>query len=244
MELDWEYSGHGNLSMGNTDLESVREGMLDFFGKEDKLDKDGILRKIDNVSEEDEEQKRYSYVEGVRQQALMMFDWLGGNEKGFITKQDVLELTREQMRQTVLAFEGTDVSNTEEAEYGVIDVANIRDVIRELLVLDGLVLKDKFIRAYVEATQGTEVFAEIIFNKLRNETNVSDQVTKQEVQSNLRRAIQRFFDWGKEPEIPPGMESPEPNDAYMEDDKDDSDNDDESEETQDKVDIDDIHEEL
>ena len=38
---------------------------------------------------------------------------------------------------------------------------------------------------------------------------------------NLRRAIQRFMDWAKEPEIPPGMDSPEPNDAYMEDDNDD-----------------------
>lgn len=24
MDVDWRYSGHGNLSMGNTDLESVR----------------------------------------------------------------------------------------------------------------------------------------------------------------------------------------------------------------------------
>ena len=24
MDVDWKYSGHGNLSMGNTDLESVR----------------------------------------------------------------------------------------------------------------------------------------------------------------------------------------------------------------------------
>ena len=24
MDLDWKYSGHGNLSMGNTDVESVR----------------------------------------------------------------------------------------------------------------------------------------------------------------------------------------------------------------------------
>lgn len=244
MELDWEYPGHGNLSMGNTDLESVREGMLDFFGKDEKLDKDGILRKIQNVTEEDEVHKLYSYVEGVRQQALMMFDWLGGNKKGFITKQEVLKLTREQMRQTVLAFEGTDVSNTEEAEYGVIDVANVRDVIRELLALDGLVSRDKFIRAYVEATQGTEVFAELIFNKLRNDTNVSDQVTKQEVQHNLRRAIQRFLEWGREPEIPPGMDSPEPNDAYMEDDEDDSDDDDENEETEGKTKSDDTHQEL
>ena len=26
------------------------------------------------------------------------------------------------------------------------------------------------------------------------------------------------MDWVKEPDIPPGMDSPEPNDAYMEDD--------------------------
>ena len=53
------------------------------------------------------------------------------------------------------------------------------------------------------------------------------------MQRNLRRAIQRFIDWAKEPDIPPGMDSPEPNDAYMEDDNDDeegSSSDDEQEE--------------
>ena len=28
MDLDWKYLGHGNLSMGNTDLESVRYVVL------------------------------------------------------------------------------------------------------------------------------------------------------------------------------------------------------------------------
>jgi len=55
-----------------------------------------------------------------------MFDWLGGNEKGFITKDDVRNLSRDKMRALVLEFEGTDVSNTEEAEYGVIDVSQVR----------------------------------------------------------------------------------------------------------------------
>lgn len=36
-----------------------REGMLDFFGKDEKLDKDGILRKIQNVTEEDEVRRVY-----------------------------------------------------------------------------------------------------------------------------------------------------------------------------------------
>ena len=55
-----------------------------------------------------------------------MFDWFGGNERGFITKHDVRNLSRDQLRALVLSFEGTDVSNTEEAEYGVIDVSQVR----------------------------------------------------------------------------------------------------------------------
>lgn len=55
-----------------------------------------------------------------------MFDVLGGNDKGFVTKDDVRKLTRDEMRQIVLTFEGTDVSNTLEAEYGIIDPPNLR----------------------------------------------------------------------------------------------------------------------
>ena len=57
-----------------------------------------------------------------------MFDWLGGNGKGFVTKDDVKKLIRDEMRQIVLAFEGTDVSNTLEAEYGIIDPSQVRYV--------------------------------------------------------------------------------------------------------------------
>ena len=55
-----------------------------------------------------------------------MFDRLGGNEKGFVTKDDVRRLNKDEMRAIVLALEGTDVSNTEEAEYGVIEPGDIR----------------------------------------------------------------------------------------------------------------------
>lgn len=57
-----------------------------------------------------------------------MFQRLGGNEKGFITKDEVRNLSRDEMRALVLEFEGTDVSNTLDAEYGVIDVSQIRYV--------------------------------------------------------------------------------------------------------------------
>jgi len=60
-----------------------------------------------------------------------MFDRLGGNKKGFVTKDDVRRLNRDEMRAIVLAIEGTDVSNTEEAEYGVIDPGEIRYSVRK-----------------------------------------------------------------------------------------------------------------
>ena len=45
-----------------------------------------------------------------------------------MTKDDVRKLTRDEMRQLVLSIEGTDVSNTLEAEYGIIDPSHVRRV--------------------------------------------------------------------------------------------------------------------
>ena len=59
-----------------------------------------------------------------------------------------------------------------------------------------------------------------IFNKLRDDTNTLDQVTKEEVQRNIDRALERYAHWAgrREPDIPPGRDSPEPQEAYTEDD--------------------------
>jgi len=41
-------------------------------------------------------------------------------------------------------------------------VSQVRDVLNELLAVDGHVVKDKFINAYVEVIQGTKATAEIV----------------------------------------------------------------------------------
>lgn len=65
-----------------------------------------------------------------------------------------------------------------------------------------------------------EFISKQFFSKLRDDTSISDKVTKEEIQRNLDRALQRYMDWQQEPEIPPGQDSPEPQDAYREDDED------------------------
>ena len=69
------------------------------------------------------------------------------------------------------------------------------------------------------------------FSKLRDDTSISDKVTKEEIQRNLDRALQRYVDWQQEPEIPPGQDSAEPQDAYREDDEDNEEDDEEMEAT-------------
>ena len=69
------------------------------------------------------------------------------------------------------------------------------------------------------------------FSKLRDDTSISDKVTKEEIQRNLDRALQRYVDWQQEPEIPPGQDSPELQDAYREDDEDNEEDDEEVEAT-------------
>lgn len=214
MDVDWKFPGHGNLSMGNTDLETVREAMLEYFGDDSKLDMKGILSKQDWV----EGQSFYSYLPGVKEHALMIFNWLGGNQKGFVTKDDVRKLTRDEMRQLVLSIEGTDVSNTLEAEYGIIDPSHVRYIIENLLLQNGHISRDSLIDAYIRETEGTKDFAKSLFDKLRDDNSSLDIVTKDEVGRNIDRALQRYLDWTREPEISPGQDIPQPQDAYGEDD--------------------------
>ena len=51
-------------------------------------------------------------------------------------------------------------------------------------------------------------------------TSSPGKVTGEELKTNLERALERYLLWEPNPDmqIPPGQESPEPNDAYLEDD--------------------------
>lgn len=210
MDVDWKFPGHGNLSMGNTDVETVRDGILEYFGGDEKLDKDGILR---NKEIQRQSLLQYSYRSWIKaEDALLIFDLLGGNQKGFVTKDDVRRSSRDKMRKIVLAMEGTDVSNTPEAEYGLIDASYARNLIENLVLQSGSISRDSLIGAYVKETQGTREFAEMLFNKLRDNDNNSDTVAEEEVRRNIDRALQRYLDWVREPE-----DIPQSQDAYGED---------------------------
>ena len=82
-----------------------------------------------------------------------------------------------------------------------------------------------------------EFISEQFFSKLRDDTSISDKVTKEEIQRNLDRALQRYMDWQQEPEIPPGQDSPEPQDAYREDDEYDREKDEEEDDEEDNEEV-------
>ena len=92
-------------------------------------------------------------------------------------------------------------------------------------------------------TKYVEFISKQFFSKLRDDASISHKVTKGEIQRNLDRALQRYMDWQQEPEIPPGQDSPEPQDAYREDDE-DSEEDEEEDDDEVEATVETKHEEL
>ena len=78
---------------------------------------------------------------------------------------------------------------------------------------------------------------------MRDDASISHKVTKEEIQRKLDRALQRYMDWQQEPEIPPGQDSPEPQDTYREDDE-DSEEDEEEDDDEVEATVETKHEEL
>ena len=83
---------------------------------------------------------------------------MGGNEKGYIALEDLDKLSREDLRRIVWAFEGIDISNQEDYEYGYIAFRDIDDTLSNLLENDGHIEKKQFIDRYIKVSLRTYVF--------------------------------------------------------------------------------------
>ena len=73
---------------------------------------------------------------------------MGGNQKGYITIEDLDKLTREQMRKIVRALEGVEISNTVNYEYSYISFNDIKAILERLLKINGYIERTQFIHEY------------------------------------------------------------------------------------------------
>ncbi|KAK3710653.1 hypothetical protein QZH41_011006 [Actinostola sp. cb2023] len=214
LDMDWKFSGQGNLSMGNPDLEDVRALIKESLN--DKNLHDGII----NMFRELYPEKSHEWL-SKKAQNIMKAVGLSG--KKVITSKDIDKLGRNELRKIALAVEPTDMSNTDMHEYTYVFPSVIRDIVNRLQEPDGRMDKQKFIEQYKQETLGTAKFAKELISKLTKDTDRS-WVSQEEVSANLETAILPYQVHQREEHIPPGQTEPQSNDAYTTaDDNDDND---------------------
>lgn len=190
LDMDWKYSGHGNLSMGNPDLESIRDMLMEHIRRSGKLDISSFRHEYQSVFPE----KSDAWIDHRAQEA---FDSLDKAGKGFMTLEDIKSLNRDQLRTIAMGFEPTDLSNTEFHEYTYVDPNDVKSIISQLLSRDGKLYRQVFLKTYVEKTGGTEKFGKEILTKLSSGDN--DHVTAEQVRANLAVALQPFDNNQRDP---------------------------------------------
>ncbi|XP_031564516.1 uncharacterized protein LOC116299931 [Actinia tenebrosa] len=195
MDIDWKYTGHGNLSMGNTDVETVREAIKLFFGDKKTLTREEALEMGKMPLSPVEKEKKLYYVEFIRDNAEWWFDQL--QEKGIMALKKVVSLTRDEMRKLTLASEGTDITNTEEYEYGYVGIETIRAILDDLVQKDVQIERSAFIDRYTKDADGTEKFATEFFNKL--DSDADGLVSQEELKGNIKVALEPYIKWSSLP---------------------------------------------
>ncbi|XP_031562801.1 uncharacterized protein LOC116298457 isoform X2 [Actinia tenebrosa] len=199
LELDWMFPGHGNLSMGNPDLEDVRTILMKSV--EEGNPREFVFKTFKQMFPEKSD-------EWVGNKSEEIAAAVGLDKKKIITTEDIQNLNRDDLRKIALIVQPTDLSNTELHEHTYVNPTAVWEIVKRLLQEDGKLNKKKFIHFYKK-----------ILSKLSKDSD-NQWINKEDVSSKLREALSPYFDNQREEYIPPGEMEPEENDAYG-DEKDD-----------------------
>nr|XP_002737651.1 PREDICTED: uncharacterized protein LOC100368900 [Saccoglossus kowalevskii] len=119
MIVTWNWSGHGTMTMGHMDHRSIIQQFLkaaDTYGQ----------LKIEHLEQEialtiPEEDLDFDYVK-------TPFDILDKDKKGYLTKEDILKLDIDVLREFIQAMEGVEPSNTDHFEYSHIELHIVEEL--------------------------------------------------------------------------------------------------------------------
>lgn len=202
-DVVWVYNGTGTMSMGNMDVEDLREMLLTFTDDDDdRLYRKRMLEEVEELQSTFNNNAAASAYQRFQKAFDKVLDPLG---KGYVTREQLSTLTRDQLKALAVALEPPEPSNTYEFEYSLFDAADIRYIIESLAREDSLTL-EQFIRAYTDKDSvfGSTKIAKDVFSVLDKEGN--GHVTMEQLQDGrLEAALEPFHYYQPRDSIPERM---------------------------------------
>ena len=182
--VDWMYAGKGDLSMGNADLEDVRERMLE------DTDSKGIytLKRLSRGVGEIYEEKDADFI---REYAKLAYDNLSDG-KGKITREMIRNFSKENLRIAAMCFERVHPSNAPWLEYHMISPDRIRSVLLKYFKRGkGILSRSAFLKVYVDGLEGSPLFGNQFFDILAGKG--VEEVTEKEAKMKLNLALEKYY---------------------------------------------------
>ncbi len=189
LELDWEYSGTGTLSMGNAEFASFRTGaLLDLYTKK-KLS----LKKITNVVRTQLPEFRYKVEQEAARIYLKIIDIVGDDK---LPSQETLR-NKTLLRKLALLIEPEESSNNYNLEYSVVDPGDIIKILRTCIKQGkGKGTRENFKKLYQKYLFGTEKFGERFMTSLIG--NDTEFFTVEDLKSKVEKALSPYYLYNKE----------------------------------------------
>lgn len=195
IDVDWQFNGKDELTMGYMELPGHRANLYSVLNKNGKLSKKKILKMMSEMLGGKDE--KY-----IRTRTIQLLKVLLGIDENF-NIDTVKRLNKNQLRIIGKAVELQEASNTKDFEYSYIRSETIRNVVMEALVEspDGISFK-VFHDLYVDTIKGSEMFAEKLFNQLTTQVDsIEDEdgqdktLTQELYEANIDIVSSKFDFW-------------------------------------------------
>ena len=179
--VDWPFSGKGLLTFLYPDLTTVLVRLLTLLKRKGDDFQLALMNILKNKGKSN-----------ITQGAQEIIDIIRGENKGNITKNQILQLSKNKLRKIALIWNEVIPQNMYEFEYFMISQLKIAEVLSILIKRHrGIIRKADFIKMYTEDLGGTKRLGEKCFEAVDEEGGVL--ITKEEIKMNFAKSVSNYL---------------------------------------------------
>ena len=204
LDVDWQYPGSGDMTMGEPDLEFIRGEVRSLIKRKGPFVENFAKFLLKMVYEGKSEEWLLKKADEVSNKVKS----ITGKD---IDKKSIKTMSKEALRVISLALQPIDASNTYDHEYTYVSPDGIINLLQDMLRRDGKIARSNFVKRYEKELFGTSKFANDVFSKIAGES--ANEATREQVQANVERAIEKYNMFQRSELEPPQGETTQA-DAY------------------------------
>ncbi|XP_065178636.1 uncharacterized protein LOC135809262 [Sycon ciliatum] len=190
----WSYPGHGEMSMGNTDPEHIRELLLHASQESGKgyIDKQLFMEELCSAKELPKRPPGQTYGPDFEQ----CWTLVDPDEDGKVTADEISSMADATLKQLTVFLE-QDPANMPDYEYYSLSHEAVRAFVGTVLRRKKSVSEKDFIAEYSLRLDGSEVFGRKLFARL--DSTGRGYLTEEDIPSSSSNVFDEYYrDYGKE----------------------------------------------